>query len=140
MADRDMAVRAIHELSLAAWFGGSLMGAIGVNGAASAAGAPQERLRLAGEGWRRWQPVQGAAVAGHVAAAAWITWSNKGRIAGQEGVAPLAFAKGALTGAAIGATALAATVGRRLSRSAGAPVEAATAPSGETPAEVEGAQ
>ena len=28
-------VRSLHDLSAAAWFGGSLMGAVGLNGAAS---------------------------------------------------------------------------------------------------------
>ena len=46
--------RALHDLGLAAWFGGSLMGATGVNGAASVVEDPTQRLRVANSGWARW--------------------------------------------------------------------------------------
>lgn len=37
MSSRNTVVRSLHDLGAAAWFGGSLMGAVGVNGAAGAA-------------------------------------------------------------------------------------------------------
>lgn len=37
----NLVVRAAHDLGAAAWFGGSLMGAIGLNGAAAAATDPR---------------------------------------------------------------------------------------------------
>jgi hypothetical protein len=43
--------RTLHYLGLAAWFGGSLMGATGVNGAAAAVEDPTQRLRVANSGW-----------------------------------------------------------------------------------------
>jgi hypothetical protein len=37
MAQVNTVARSLHDLGLAAWFGGSLMGAVGLNGAAGAA-------------------------------------------------------------------------------------------------------
>jgi hypothetical protein len=55
MEDNTLA-RTLHDVGLAAWFGGSLMGAAGVNGAAAAVHEPTERLRVASTGWARWTP------------------------------------------------------------------------------------
>ncbi len=49
-------IRTLHNAGLAAWTGGSLMGAIGLNGAASALDDPasgQRRLPRVGAGGRR---------------------------------------------------------------------------------------
>ena len=44
MAPTDNTVaRTLHDLGLAAWFGGSLMGATGVNGAAAVVEDPTQR-------------------------------------------------------------------------------------------------
>ncbi len=53
MSERNTVVRTMHDLGLAAWFGGSLAGAVGINGAA--ADVPDEKLRLvvANAGWAR---------------------------------------------------------------------------------------
>jgi hypothetical protein len=57
MAPTDNTVaRTLHDLGLAAWFGGSLMGATGVNGAAAVVQDPTQRLRVANTGWARWTP------------------------------------------------------------------------------------
>ena len=45
--------RSLHDLGLATWFGGSLMGAVGVNGAAAEVEEPKQRLRVANAGWWR---------------------------------------------------------------------------------------
>ncbi|MDT5205049.1 MAG: hypothetical protein QOD34_1685, partial [Mycobacterium sp.] len=34
MSTRNTVIRSLHDLGAAAWFGGSLMGAVGLNGAA----------------------------------------------------------------------------------------------------------
>jgi hypothetical protein len=44
-------VRSVHDIGLAAWFGGSLMGAAGLNAAAAAAKDTTERSHLASVGW-----------------------------------------------------------------------------------------
>ena len=47
--------RTLHDVGLAAWFGGSLMGAAGLNGAAAVVDDPAQRLRVANSGWARWK-------------------------------------------------------------------------------------
>ncbi|CAM5474167.1 hypothetical protein SSPIM334S_01561 [Streptomyces spiroverticillatus] len=41
MTERNTFLRSAHDLGLAAWFGGSLMGAVGVNGAAREEGVTE---------------------------------------------------------------------------------------------------
>jgi hypothetical protein len=54
MSEKNTLVRSLHDTGLAAWFGGSLMGAVGLNGAAAQASDPRERTALSAEGWGRW--------------------------------------------------------------------------------------
>jgi hypothetical protein len=56
----DTVARTLHDLGLAAWFGGSLMGAAGVNGAAAVVQDPTQRLRVATSGCG-WPPAAGLA-------------------------------------------------------------------------------
>jgi hypothetical protein len=65
--------RTLHDLGLAAWFGGSLMGAAGLNGAAAAVEDPTQRLRVANSGWARWTPLNLAGIAAHLAGGAVLT-------------------------------------------------------------------
>lgn len=58
MSQRNTIARSLSEVGLAAWFGGSLMGAIGGNGAAAEV---DQRARVANAGWSRWTPVNLAA-------------------------------------------------------------------------------
>src|ERR671918_2272623 len=97
--------RSLHDLGLATWFGGSLMGAVGLNGAAAGVEEPKQRLRVANAGWDRWTPVNLAGIAGHLAGGAVLLGANKGRVAGQQGVAQATAVKTALTVLALGATA-----------------------------------
>lgn len=143
--------RSLHDLGLAAWFGGSLMGAIGLNGASQEVSDPTDRARVANSGWGRWTPVNAAAIAAHLLGGAQLARANKGRIAGQRGVGSVTTAKTALTMAAVGATAYSRVLGQKVmdaeakeARSTlgpdGLPVEAATTPSPGTPDEAAGAQ
>src|SRR3954468_11027710 len=103
MQNRNTLAHFLHDAGLAAWFGGSLMGAIGVNGAAADVNDPRQRARVANAGWARWTPVNFGAIAAHVGGAAMLTYANKGRIAGQKGVATMSLAKAGLTAAALAA-------------------------------------
>ena len=67
MAQDNTLARSLHDLGLAAWSGGSLMGTVGLNGAAAVVDAPAQRLRVANTGWARWTPVNLAGIAAHVA-------------------------------------------------------------------------
>jgi hypothetical protein len=132
--------RTLHDLGLAAWFGGSLMGATGVNGAAAVVQDPSQRLRVANSGWARWTPLNLAGIAAHLAGGAVLTGANKGRLAGQKGVAAASAVKTALTVAALGTTAYARVLGRKLERAGDVPVEGGTTPNPATPDEVTRAQ
>ena len=85
----NLVARSIHDLTAGAWFGGSLMGAIGLNGATAEARDPAERTRLSSLGWKKWAPVQTAAFGAHFLSGLAIMWENKGRMAKQDGVTSL---------------------------------------------------
>jgi hypothetical protein len=132
--------RSLHDLGLAAWFGGSLMGAVGLNGAAAEVEEPKQRLRLANAGWNRWTPVNLAGIAAHVAGGVVLLGANKGRVASQQGVAQATMVKTALTGAALAATAWSRVLGAMLDHAGEVPVEGGTDPSTDTPEDVAKAQ
>jgi hypothetical protein len=141
MASTDNTVaRTLHDVGLAAWFGGSLMGATGVNGAAAVVQDPTQRLRVANSGWARWTPLNLAGIVAHLAGGAVLTGANKGRLAGQQGVAATSTVKTALTVAALGSTAYARVLGRKLERAGDVPVEGGTTPNPSTPDKVARAQ
>jgi hypothetical protein len=141
MAPTDNTVaRTLHNLGLAAWFGGSLMGATGVNGAAAVVEDPTERPRVANSGCARWTPLNLAGIAAHLAGGAVLTGANKGRLASQQGVAAASTVKTVLAVAALGSTAYARVLGKKLERAGDVPVEGGTSPSPATPDEVARAQ
>ena len=128
--------RTLHDVGLAAWFGGSLMGAAGLNGAAAVVEDPTQRLRVANSGWSRWTPLNLAGIAAHLAGGAVLVGANKGRLAAQQGVGAASTVKTALTFAALGTTAYARLLGRKLERAGDPPVEGGTTPAAKTPDEV----
>jgi hypothetical protein len=132
--------RSLHDLGLAAWFGGSLMGAVGLNGAAAEAEEPKQRLRVANAGWNRWTPVNLAGITAHVAGGLILLGANKGRVASQQGVAQATVVKTALTGAALAATAWSRALGAKLNEAGEVPVEGGTDPSIDTAEDVAKAQ
>jgi hypothetical protein len=132
--------RSLHDLGLATWFGGSLMGAVGLNGAAADVEEPKQRLRVANAGWNRWTPVNLAGIAAHLAGGAILLGANKGRVASQQGVAQATAVKTGLTVLALGATAWSRVLGAKLNQAGEVPVEGGTDPSGDTPEDVAKAQ
>jgi len=132
--------RSLHDLGLATWFGGSLMGAVGLNGAAAEVEEPRQRLRVANAGWNRWTPVNLAGIAAHLAGGAALLGANKGRVASQQGVTQATVVKTALTGAALAATAWSRALGAKLDQAGEVPVEGGTDPSGDTPEDTAKAQ
>jgi hypothetical protein len=103
----DDAARVLDTVGLAAWFGGSLVGAVAL------ANTSDDALQYEDEAWRRWSPVQTAAIAAHVAGSAKLATTNKGRLATQRGVPSVAIVKGVCTAAALGATVYASRLGRQ---------------------------
>jgi CBS domain-containing protein len=140
MAQDNTVARSLHDLGLAAWFGGSLMGAVGLNRAAAVVDPAEQRLRVANAGWARWTPVNLAGIAAHLAGGSILLAANKGRVAGQRGVATATIAKTALTGLALAATGYARALGAKLERVGDAPAEGGTTPTSGTPEEVAKAQ
>ena len=82
----NLLARSAHDLGAAAWFGGTLMGAVGLNGATGKAKDPKERTRLSALGWAKWTPVQIAAFAIHGIGGIGLILGNKGRVAAQDSV------------------------------------------------------
>jgi hypothetical protein len=101
---------------------------------------PTQRLRVANAGWARWTPLNLAGIAAHLAGGAVLTGVNKGRLAGQQGVARASTAKAALTVAALGTTGYARLLGKKLERAGDVPVEGGTTPDPATPEDVARAQ
>jgi hypothetical protein len=140
MAQRNTLAHAMHDIGLAAWFGGSLMGAIGVNGAAADVDDPRQRARVANAGWGRWTPFNALAIGAHLIGGAQLLKENKGRVATQKGVLANTNVKLALTAGALGATAYARVLGQKLMNAGDVPVAGGTDPLATTPPEVAKAQ
>ena len=114
MSENSTLTRSMHDLGLAAWFGGSLMGAVGVNGATAQAKDPQERTRLSSLGWARWTPVQVAAVATHAIGSIGLIAANSKRVATDPGSAVNTKVKLCLTIAAAGVTLYSGVLGAKV--------------------------
>jgi hypothetical protein len=140
MSSRNTVVRTLHDLGLAAWFGGSLMGAVGVNGASRDMAVRDERVPIATDAWGRFTPVGAAAIAAHLIGGLGLLIANRGRVAHQEGVGASTAAKAALTGVALGATGYAWYEGTQLGEAGSVSATSGTVPSGETPPDVASVQ
>jgi hypothetical protein len=140
MSERNTLAHAMHDLGLAAWFGGSLMGAVGVNGAAADVDDPRQRARVANAGWARWTPVNAVAIGAHLIGGAQLLKANKSRVATQRGVLANTNLKMALTGGALAATGYARVLGKKMQKFGDVPVAGGTTPTATTPPEVAKAQ
>lgn len=134
--DRRTAVGIAHDLSLAAWFGGACMGALGLNGATIEVDDHTQRTRVANAGWFRWAPVAGTAlVTNLVTALALDRLPRSPRRADLLGGVRL----GVTTGAVI-ATAATGVFGRQVVSAGDVPVATAVTPIEDTPDEIARAQ
>lgn len=143
MPEQSTTSRSLHDLGLAAWFGGSLMGAVGLNGATAVVASPLEAGRVANAGWARWTPVNAAAIAAHVIGGLGLVGANKGRLAVQRGAPTVNAVKAGLTVAALGATAYSGVLQKTLrdaEEGSGLPVETGTEPIAQTPPKAADAQ
>lgn len=140
MSERNTIIRSLHDLGAAAWFGGALMGAVGVNGAAAAVREPQDRARVASVGWAKWSPVNAAAIGAHLIGGGAILAANRRRARYQAGVRANTITKIAVTGLALGATAYSGVLGAKVAQGDGHAAHGATEPSPATPSDVANAQ
>ena len=140
MAQTNTLTRSLHDVGLAAWFGGSLMGVVGVNKSAAAVTAPDQRARVASAAWAAWTPVNAAAIGMHCVGGALLVANNKGRLAGQRGVLAWTIGKGVLTVAALAATGYSRILGQKVMDAGDVPVEDGVTPAPGAPSEVAEAQ
>lgn len=140
MAQQNTTVRALHDIGIAAWFGGALMGAVGLNGAANDIADSNDRTRVAASGWARWAPVNAAAIGAHLIGGAAILRANRDRATFHNGVKANTAAKTVLTGAALVTTAYSGVLGAKIAAAGRVPAEGAATPSQATPEDVARAQ
>src|SRR3982751_2331216 len=93
---QDTLSRSLHDVGLAAWFGGTLANAVALNPASARAGDAPSTGAVANVGWDRWTPVNAAAIGLHLVGSVGQLVGNSGRVSAQEGVASMALAKTAL--------------------------------------------
>jgi hypothetical protein len=137
---RNTLSRSLHDVGLAAWFGGTLANAVALNPAAAQAEGNHSTGAVANTGWNRWTPVNAAAIALHVAGSVGQLAGNQGRVANQEGVGSMVLTKTALTAAALGATAYSRVLGKKVSQQVSVPAHSGTEPAPTTPKAVANAQ
>lgn len=140
MSDRNTLIRSMHDIGLAAWFGGSLMGVVALNGAADTVSDPRRRFAVSSAGWARWAPVNAAAIGVHAIGGIGLIVANKGRVAGQKGVATNTVVKAAVTGIAAASTAYSAWQGRVQAEAGPFPVDGAVNSGPDTPGAAGAAQ
>ena len=126
----------LHDVGAAAWFGGSLMGATGLNGAAAQLDDPRERARASTAGWSRWAPVNGAAVIAHTIGAAGLLRTELPRVKAQKGVRQSSAIKTAVTAAGLGVSAWSAVLNRKMAAAGPVPIQGSTEASAATPPDV----
>ena len=134
-SSRNTLVRSLHDVGAAGWFGGSLMGAIALNGASKDIKDPAERSKIAASGWARWAPFSAAAIGAHLLGGSGLLLAHRDRVRNQSGVGTNTAVKTALTLAALGTTAYSGVLGARLGK-AEANTEGGTVPSEDTPDDV----
>ena len=136
MPSKDLVLRTLHDVGLAAWFGGSLAGAVGINGAANDVSDPTERLRVASAGWARWAPVSALGIGTHLVGSVGLTLTNRKRIRYQDGVAAASISKTVVTVLALAATAASGSLGQQKGNYDANPAEGGVKPSDATPPDV----
>lgn len=140
MSDTNIPSRVLHDLGLAAWFGGTLANAVSLNKAAGATSDAQSAGRVTNTGWDAWTPVNAAAIGAHLVGAVGQLQGNRGRLVGQKGVAAMSVVKTVITAAALGASAYSRVLGKKISDHGDVPVSSGTEPHPTTPEEVASAQ
>ncbi|MCG5434029.1 hypothetical protein LV457_17290 [Mycobacterium sp. MYCO198283] len=130
----------LHDIGLAAWFGGTLANAVALNAAAADAGGSTRTGAVANKGWNRWTPVNAAAIGVHLVGAAGLVKHDMGRAKVQQGVPSMAAAKTGLTVAALAVTGYSRLLGRRVAAHDAVPAADGTTPLQTTPPDVAAAQ
>jgi hypothetical protein len=137
---RNTLSRSLHDVGLAAWFGGTLANAVALNAAASEAGSDKSTGAVANAGWNRWTPVNAAAIGAHLVGSVGQLLGNRQRLTEQQGVAAMSTVKTLLTAAALGVTAYSRALGKIVDQGGATPSKRATKPSKRARGEIAEAQ
>ena len=129
-------IRSLHDVGAAGWFGGSLMGAVALNGASKDVSDPAERSKIAASGWARWIPFAAAAIGAHLLGGGGLLLAHRDRIRSQPGVGANTAVNTVLTLAALGTTAYSGLLGAKLGNAGDVKTEGGTVPGEDTPADV----
>jgi hypothetical protein len=140
MSGRNTLVRSMHDIGLAAWFGGNLMGAVGLNGGAATASSPAERLTISSAGWAKWAPVQLAAIVVHGVGGIGLILGNKTRLANQQESRTNTWIKLVITGLAGASTLASGLAGKTMSDHADEGASGVTEPGHTSSSTLSGAQ
>ncbi|MEO8830453.1 hypothetical protein [Lapillicoccus sp.] len=132
MSNRNTLIRSLHDLGLASWFGGSLMGALGLNGASQDVSDPTERTKVAAAGWARWSPVAAASIGAHIVGGIGLVIANRDRVQNQKGVGANSVVKASITVAAMATTAYSGVLGAQLANEPDQPTAGGTTPNNRT--------
>ena len=81
MAFQNFPSRSLHDVGLAAWFGGTLANAVSLNRAAGETDRYSTAGRVTNAGWDAWTPVNAAAIGAHLVGAVGQLLGNRDRIA-----------------------------------------------------------
>lgn len=132
--------RVVHDLGLAAWFGGTLANAVALNRAAGETSNASSAGRVVNAGWDAWTPVNAVAIGAHLLGSVGQLRGNKDRLFAQKGVGTMAVTKTVLTAAALGVTGYSRLLGQKVADRPSVPVASGTEPTDSTPPEVASAQ
>jgi hypothetical protein len=137
---QDTLSRSLHDVGLAAWFGGTLANAVALNPASAEADSASGTGRVANTGWNKWTPVNAAAIGAHLAGSVGELVGNRSRLVAQRGAGATALAKTGLTVAALAVTGYSRLLGRKVAQETSVPAGSATDPAASTPPDVAAAQ
>ena len=132
--------RSLHDVGLAAWFGGTLANAVALNRAAGAAYDAKSTGAVTNAGWDAWTPVNAVAIGAHLVGSVGQLLGNRGRLASQQGVGTMSVVKTAVTVAALGLTGYSRVLGKKVSSHDDVPASSGTEPTATTPPDVAKAQ
>ncbi len=135
-ASRRRYTVSLHDVGAAGWFGGSLMGAVALNGASKDVSDPAERSKIAASGWARWAPFAATAIGAHLLGGSGLLLAHRDRAGNQPGVGANTVVKTVLTLAALGTTAYSGLLGAKLGNVGDVKTEGGTVPGEETPDDV----
>ncbi|QSB16555.1 hypothetical protein JQS43_09915 [Natronosporangium hydrolyticum] len=142
--DSHAVAQATHDLGSALWFGGSVMGAVGVNSSGDELPRSIDRIRVANSAWGRFAPIEWLGIGAAVVSGLQLTRVGTRRIALQKGFGEATAAKAVTMVLGIATTAYAGYCGMKIAEIAEQAsqegrlleVQDAATPTGGTPTEL----